>query len=80
MNCGCAEVVTPGLLDLFEARARLIDAAVPVAGSERLALAGATGRVLAEDVTAALDLPGVDNSAMDGYALCLTGGGRRAVA
>ncbi|MDI5985136.1 molybdopterin molybdotransferase MoeA [Halomonas sp. M4R5S39] len=72
MNCGCAEVVTPGLLDLFEARARMIAAAVPVAGRERLALAGAPGRVLAEDVMAALDLPGVDNSAMDGYALCLT--------
>ncbi|PXX96357.1 molybdopterin molybdotransferase MoeA [Halomonas sp. LBP4] len=71
MNCGCAEVVTPGLLDLFDARARMIDAAVPVAGRERLALGEAAGRVLAGDALGDLDLPGVDNSAMDGYALRL---------
>ncbi len=71
MNCGCAEVVTPGLLDLFEARGWMIGAARPIAGTQRLPLAEAAGRVLAEDLAAALDLPGVDNSAMDGYALRL---------
>jgi len=71
MNCGCAEIATPGLLDLFDARARMIAAARPVDGSERVSLARAAGRVLAEEVTASLDLPGVDNSAMDGYALRL---------
>ncbi|PRY73051.1 molybdopterin molybdotransferase MoeA [Halomonas ventosae] len=69
MNCGCAAVVTPGLLDLFDARALMMAAGVAVAGSERVALAEAAGRVLAEDARASLDLPGVDNSAMDGYAL-----------
>lgn len=71
MNCGCAEVVTSGLLDLFDARERMIAAARPVEGHERVALGDAEGRVLADDVAAALDLPGVDNSAMDGYALRL---------
>ncbi|MDY7116394.1 gephyrin-like molybdotransferase Glp [Halomonas sp. SSL-5] len=69
MNCGCAEVVTSGLLDLFEARERMVGAGRSVEGSERVALGDAEGRVLAEPVAAALDLPGVDNSAMDGYAL-----------
>ena len=70
-GCGCAEVVTPGLLDLFDARSRMIAAARPVDGTERVALAEAARRVLAEDVLATLDMPGVDNSAMDGYALRL---------
>lgn len=71
MNCGCSEIATPGLLDLFDARARMIAAARPVRGSERVALAQAAGRVVAEEVMASLDLPGVNNSAMDGYALRL---------
>jgi len=37
--------------------------------NERLALANAHGRVLAQDVIAEVDLPPFDNSAMDGYAL-----------
>lgn len=69
MNCGCADVVTPGLLDLFEARARMIQAARLIAGLECVALEAAAGRVLAEPARSALDMPGVDNSAMDGYAL-----------
>jgi len=37
--------------------------------SETVPLAQALGRVLASDVVAAVDLPGFDNSAMDGYAV-----------
>lgn len=40
-----------------------------VAQRERVPLAEAVGLVLAEDVTAAVDLPGFDNSSMDGYAV-----------
>src|SRR5690606_28273760 len=36
---------------------------------EQLPVAEALGRVLAEDQHAAMDVPGWDNSAMDGYAL-----------
>ena len=38
-------------------------------GAERVALAAALGRVLAESIRAPRDIPGFDNSAMDGYAL-----------
>ena len=37
--------------------------------SERVALADALGRVVADDVLARIDLPGFDNSSMDGYAV-----------
>ncbi|MGG5258109.1 molybdopterin molybdotransferase MoeA [Phycicoccus avicenniae] len=37
--------------------------------AERVAVGAALGRVLAEDAVAAVDLPGFDNSAMDGYAV-----------
>lgn len=45
--------------------------------SERIALTDASGRVLAEDVSAQLDVPGFDNSAMDGYALRAADAGKR---
>ena len=38
-------------------------------GAERVAVDAAAGRVLAEDVTSAVDLPSFDYSAMDGYAV-----------
>ncbi|NYT72727.1 molybdopterin molybdotransferase MoeA [Halomonas sp. QX-2] len=71
MNCQCGEIVTPGLLDVFDARQWLIDAAMPLDAVEEVTLEQAAGRVLAETVVAPLDMPGVDNSAMDGYALRL---------
>ncbi|MCS2609259.1 molybdopterin molybdotransferase MoeA [Halomonas dongshanensis] len=71
MNCQCAETATPDLLDLFDARQRLIESAHPIQGVEEVSLEQAVGRVLANTVSAPLDMPGVDNSAMDGYALCL---------
>ncbi|CAE6913477.1 gephyrin-like molybdotransferase Glp [Pseudomonas sp. zjy_8] len=63
----------PGLLPMEAALERLLalaDAA-PVEQVESVALAEADGRVLAEPLVAALDLPPWANSAMDGYALCL---------
>ncbi|MFI8581593.1 molybdopterin molybdotransferase MoeA [Ectopseudomonas khazarica] len=63
----------PGLLPMEAALERLLalaDAA-PVEQIESVALAEADGRVLAEPLVAALDLPPWANSAMDGYALCL---------
>ncbi|MFQ3790226.1 gephyrin-like molybdotransferase Glp [Halomonas sp. A29] len=66
MSCA---TLAKGLLDLEVARARMIAAAEPVQGEELVALERAAGRVLARDVVARLDMPGIDNSAMDGYAL-----------
>src|SRR5215469_10404459 len=38
-------------------------------GVERVAILGALGRVLAEEIRSPRDIPGFDNSAMDGYAV-----------
>ncbi|MDP2913131.1 MAG: molybdopterin molybdotransferase MoeA [Candidatus Omnitrophota bacterium] len=38
-------------------------------GREGVSLTGSLGRILAEDIYAGSDIPGFDNSAMDGYAL-----------
>src|ERR1700722_20032515 len=38
-------------------------------GIERLSITAAPGRVLAEDIHSTRDIPGFDNSAMDGYAV-----------
>jgi molybdopterin molybdotransferase len=47
---------------------RLLQDRAPKLGSERLPLLECYGRILAEDVTALVDHPSLDNSAMDGYA------------
>lgn len=57
------------LMSYDDALAALLEAAVPLAGLERVALLDAGGRVLADDVVSALAVPPHDNSAMDGYAL-----------
>lgn len=53
------------------ARARILAALADLAPlfAERVPLSNALGRVLAEDLAAAHDLPGFDASTMDGYAL-----------
>jgi len=42
---------------------------VTLLGSERVAFTDSLGRILREDVTAPLDIPLADNTAMDGYAV-----------
>ena len=59
--------VTP-LLSIDDALACVLARARPLP-SERVPLVRAAGRVLAEDVAAAVDLPPFPSSAMDGYAL-----------
>jgi molybdopterin molybdotransferase len=56
------------LLTFEEARARVLESAVPV-GSERVPLDGAVGRVLRERVLASNPVPPFSYSAMDGFAL-----------
>ena len=56
------------LISIEEAQ-RLAVAPLRALGAERVPVAAALGRVLAEDVTAATDVPPHDNSAMDGYAV-----------
>ncbi len=42
---------------------------VPMAGTERIPLAAAAGRILAEDMICPIFVPSFDNSAVDGYAV-----------
>src|ERR687896_1397519 len=56
------------LLSLEEAQRRILERVVPLP-LERVELAEAAGRVLAEPATARVDLPPFDASAMDGFAV-----------
>jgi len=51
-----------------QARQQILDK-VSALRAERVELAGAAGRVLAEEIVSGADLPPFDNSAMDGFAL-----------
>ena len=58
------------VLSEAEARARFAAAFTPrPLGAESLRLAAALGRVLAEDIVSAVDVPGFDRSGVDGFAL-----------
>jgi len=59
----------PGLMSLEQALEQLLGAARPLAGQQPVATLEADGRVLAQDIRSALDVPGFDNSSMDGYAV-----------
>lgn len=54
----------------FDAAIRLIDEAVTPLAGEAVALADASGRILAEPLLARADAPRVPVAAMDGYAVC----------
>ena len=56
------------MISADEALAIVLDAVAPL-GLERIALPDALGRVLGEEVRSPRDIPGFDNSAMDGYAV-----------
>jgi molybdopterin molybdotransferase len=56
-------------LTVDEALEHILASVRPVAGRERSALREALGRVLDEDIRAAIDVPAHTNSAMDGYAV-----------
>ncbi|MCW5593961.1 MAG: molybdopterin molybdotransferase MoeA [Burkholderiales bacterium] len=65
----CADDYDPESLSVARARQIIFDLVEPVPGSERLFVRNALGRVLAEDVISTANVPGHDNSAMDGYAV-----------
>ena len=50
------------------ARELLLEHAAPISRRERIPLEAALGKVLAEEVTAARDVPPFDRSPFDGYA------------
>ena len=57
------------LLPVDEVERIIRERVTPVAETETAALSVASGRVLASDVVAPIDLPPFDNSAVDGYAV-----------
>jgi molybdopterin molybdotransferase len=57
------------LMPLDEALSTLLQLITPLTGVESVATFDADGRVLAEDVVSALQVPAFDNSSMDGYAV-----------
>jgi molybdenum cofactor synthesis domain-containing protein len=56
-------------LPMDEAMALVMEAAAPIARTERVPLREATGRVIATPAVAAIDVPPFDRAAMDGYAV-----------
>jgi molybdopterin molybdotransferase len=63
-----APAVSPDLESVAGAQGRLL-AGARVLAPERVSLEHALGRILVEAVSSQSDLPGFDNSAMDGYAV-----------
>jgi molybdopterin molybdotransferase len=59
----------PDALHVEKARAAIRACLAPVTELERLPVREGLGRVLAEDIVPAIDVPGHDNTAMDGYAV-----------
>ena len=57
------------LLSVDEALKRLLEGARPLSDIEKISTMDATGRVLAESQHSTMNVPPMDNSAMDGYAV-----------
>jgi molybdopterin molybdotransferase len=57
------------MLDFEDALARLLAAAVPVCETETMPTQSAAGRILAQGLRSTIDVPPLDNTSMDGYAL-----------
>ena len=64
----CADDYDPNSMPVDKARDFISKVLTPIATSERLHIRAALGRVIAEDIVSPLDVPGHDNSAMDGWA------------
>ncbi|WP_299974452.1 gephyrin-like molybdotransferase Glp [uncultured Pseudoteredinibacter sp.] len=63
----------PSLKPLEEAVNELFSLISPIERIEEITIEQASDRILAEDIYSSIDVPGFDNSAMDGYALRFTG-------
>lgn len=65
----CLDETDPNSLTVEQALGRVLAACRPVVGREVLSITEALDRVVAEPVTARIDVPPARNAAMDGYAL-----------
>ena len=64
----CADDYDPNSMPVDKAREFIAKVLQPITATERVPIRAALGRVLAEDIVSPLDVPGHDNSAMDGWA------------
>lgn len=65
MDC-CSQ---PGLLPVAQAISQMRNTISPVTATEKISLANALDRILSEPIYSTINVPGHNNSAMDGYAL-----------
>jgi molybdopterin molybdotransferase len=69
---------SPGLMSVEQAIEKILSQATAIEQTETVSLLDGLNRVLAEDLKSTIDVPGYDNSAMDGYAVnsddCQTSG------
>jgi molybdopterin molybdotransferase len=68
-DLSCADDYDPNSMPVDRARVLIRQFLTPVTNVERVHIRFALDRVLAEDVISPLDVPGHDNSAMDGWAV-----------
>ncbi|MGL5004625.1 MAG: molybdopterin molybdotransferase MoeA, partial [Casimicrobium sp.] len=64
----CADDYDPNSMPVDKAREFISRVLRPIDGVERVHIRAALGRVIADDVVSPIDVPGHDNSAMDGWA------------
>ena len=64
----CADDYDPNSMPVDKAREFISKVLTPMTATERLPIRAALGRVVAQDVVSPIDVPGHDNSAMDGWA------------
>ncbi|MEN9761292.1 MAG: hypothetical protein RI906_1118, partial [Pseudomonadota bacterium] len=67
--CAALTRVKPPLLEFDQALNSLVAQAQVVDGTQVVSTLEACGRVLAEDVRSAINVPPMDNTQMDGYAV-----------
>jgi molybdopterin molybdotransferase len=65
----CVDGYDPDALRVDKAVEAIRACLAPIAGSERVPVRDALGRVLAQEIVPAINVPGHDNSAMDGWAV-----------
>jgi molybdopterin molybdotransferase len=68
-EASCADDYDPNSMPVAKARELIATFLAPVTAIDRVQVRNALGRVLAEDIVSPIDVPGHDNSAMDGYAV-----------
>ena len=65
----CIDGYDPDALHVDKARAAILACITPISQTESVPVRDALGRVLAQEIVPAINVPSHDNSAMDGYAV-----------